>query len=235
MTLIPPADNAARARTAITVFKIYMGMVALVALVSIYYCSVLIGFNNGETSQDQFVMASLMYIGITILRVVAFVVNVVTFILWFRRAYNNLYKIGVHGLQWTEGWAAGSWFVPILNLFAPYQIMREIWHKTQTMSKPEETQVHSDAIVGWWWGTFIACGIVAGIVNAAIEDNDTPETMMATVMGDLVVQLLYLIPLILCIIMIKKVSIFEDQLFHRNWKDFFGDQTTQTPDMNPSA
>ena len=54
-----------------------------------------------------------------------YIITVVFFIMWFRRAYWNVHVISSN-TQFTEGWAAGSWFVPFLNLVRPYQIMKEI-------------------------------------------------------------------------------------------------------------
>ncbi len=52
--------------------------------------------------------------------------------MWFRRAYFNLHQ-KVSYLSHSEGWAAGSWFVPIVNLYRPYQIMKEIYVETKEL------------------------------------------------------------------------------------------------------
>jgi len=59
-------------------------------------------------------------------------ISVITFIMWFRRAYFNLHQ-KVNHLSYSEGWAAGSWFVPIINLYRPYQIMKEIYIETKKL------------------------------------------------------------------------------------------------------
>ncbi len=43
-----------------------------------------------------------------------YIISIVTFILWFRRAYFNLHKL-FDGLSFTENWAALCWFIPFLN------------------------------------------------------------------------------------------------------------------------
>ena len=59
---------------------------------------------------------------------IAFVLVYVTcgvlFIRWFRRAYFNLHTLAT-GLRDSEGWAAGAWFVPIVNLYKPFQLMKD--------------------------------------------------------------------------------------------------------------
>ena len=50
----------------------------------------------------------------------------VMLIVWAWRATKNLQGWGVE-LERGPGWAIGGWFVPIGNLFIPYQVVRETW------------------------------------------------------------------------------------------------------------
>ena len=63
---------------------------------------------------------------------IAYVISAITFIRWFRRAYFNLH-LRVDHLSNSEGWAAGSWFVPIINFYLPYKIMKELYQETQNL------------------------------------------------------------------------------------------------------
>lgn len=78
---------------------------------------------------------------------VLYLLLTIYFILWFRRAYTNIRRQGKQ-TRYAPGWAAGSWFVPVINLWYPYQIMREIWEYTFRASR-------SAAIVGWWWALWL--------------------------------------------------------------------------------
>ena len=50
----------------------------------------------------------------------------VMLIVWAWRATKNLQGWGVE-LERGPGWAIGGWFVPIGNLFIPYQVIRDTW------------------------------------------------------------------------------------------------------------
>ncbi|MDR0666202.1 MAG: DUF4328 domain-containing protein [Campylobacteraceae bacterium] len=63
---------------------------------------------------------------------IAYIISAVTFIMWFRRAYYNLHQ-EADSLLYAEGWAAGSWFIPIINLYRPYKIMKELYVKTKEL------------------------------------------------------------------------------------------------------
>jgi Domain of unknown function (DUF4328) len=49
------------------------------------------------------------------------------FIAWFSRAYQNIERLGARDLRVKHGGAIWSWFVPILGLIRPKQIMNDIW------------------------------------------------------------------------------------------------------------
>jgi hypothetical protein len=94
-----------------------------------------------------------------LLWMVARVGSYITFLMWFHRAHRNLPSLGSRDLKYSPGWAVGAWFVPILNLFRPYQIMGEIWRG----SDPENVRLDSQyqqyapgsSLVGWWWALWI--------------------------------------------------------------------------------
>ena len=62
-----------------------------------------------------------------ILVFVSFVATGIVFIAWTRRLYRNLVPLGRMDLRFSEGWAVGAWFVPLLNLVRPKQILDDIW------------------------------------------------------------------------------------------------------------
>ncbi len=55
------------------------------------------------------------------------VIGVGLLAVWTRRLYGNLRPLGFHELRFGEGWALGGWFVPVVNLVRPKQIVNDIW------------------------------------------------------------------------------------------------------------
>ena len=87
-------------------------------------------------SEEDLTLNDLREFGIGIAAIIIQVFSIVTFIRWFRRAYFNTHSRALNP-AYEEGWAAGSWFVPILNLFRPYQIMKEIDKETSNLIAKE--------------------------------------------------------------------------------------------------
>lgn len=54
------------------------------------------------------------------------VLTIIAFLLWFYRVHRNLPALRAEHLKFTPGWAVGGWFVPVIGLFLPYQVMREV-------------------------------------------------------------------------------------------------------------
>jgi hypothetical protein len=81
----------------------------------------------------------------------AFVLTAIVFLVFFHRAYSNLATLGPSERRYTPGWAVGSWFVPILNLFRPKQIANDIWRGSDGSAVP--------GVFHWWWALYLVGGV----------------------------------------------------------------------------
>lgn len=108
---------------------------------------------------------------------IAYLISAVTFIQWFRRAYFNLH-LKVNHLSQTEGWAAGSWFVPIVNLYRPYQIMKELYKETKEFLTEKELNISKSFntnYLGIWWALWIISSVVGQFVFRYSMRTETLE------------------------------------------------------------
>lgn len=121
---------------------------------------------------------------IGILTLIIHITTIVLFIMWFRRAYYNLH-IKVKDLQYREGWAAGCWFVPFVNLYRPYQIMKEIYNRTEDLlekSKLPTAIKLPTTFVGIWWTFWIISNLFANFVfRYSLRANEIDELINSSV------------------------------------------------------
>ncbi len=103
----------------------------------------------------------------TILALVHLVIRLIvalTFIGWLFRAYRNVPALGSGDTRYAPGWAILAFFVPILNLFRPYQILCEAWEAGEPYVEGDETERvdrrQRPALLGWW-----ALWLVAGALS----------------------------------------------------------------------
>jgi hypothetical protein len=79
---------------------------------------------------------------------------IVVFATWTYRMNANIHALGSNNLRFTPGWAVGWYFVPIANLWKPYQVVRELWLAS---NNPAGWQTdRSSKLLSWWWTTWLA-------------------------------------------------------------------------------
>ncbi len=70
------------------------------------------------------------------------------------RVTANSHALGRPRPESSPGFAVGSYFIPILNLFKPYQIMKECY---------TACRVDSTSLLGFWWAAHIIFGILSQV------------------------------------------------------------------------
>lgn len=205
--------NLQRAKQITIIFWIMLGLTILSLVSDLMQLNLLNRFSGGFIDNESANANDIRQGIIALFLMITVILAIVFFIMWFRRAYYNLHQLGIKNLSFEEGWAAGSWFVPILNLVRPYQIMKEVWLETQR-AIPGNAYVKNANLVGWWWALYLISNIYSNFslrisMNAASID----ELINASIMSAL--GAFIDIPAILAVIfMIQETSAFEEKLFH---------------------
>jgi len=143
---------------------------------------------------------------------ILYVVSVIIFIRWFRRAYYNLSSRT--DTKYDEGWAAGSWFVPILNLFRPYHIMKEIDDGNSILIEKysQKPTSKSTALIGFWWAMWIISGVMGRYVFRTSLNAESLEELMTSTQVDML-GIAFDVPLsLVTIFMIRSISKKEELL-----------------------
>jgi hypothetical protein len=174
-----PLDNSERATRVLLFFKILAGLDLLWIFASLlamtksesYWGLDKIGDGLPFGIGEEFYLPNI-YNMFDVFFLLLNIAIVVFFIQWFRRSYNNLHKLGIKDLSYTEGWAAGAWFVPIVNLFRPFIIMNEIWVVTQQVYTSSDEELSKEEkslyLVNIWWSFWII-SLIFEIVLLSLE------------------------------------------------------------------
>jgi hypothetical protein len=113
--------------------------------------------------EDQALVVAINLLGV--LQLMLRIGTAVAFCTWFYQAHENLRRLGARGLSYTSGWAAGAFFVPILNLFRPYQIAQEVWKASDPAAPPGDRygwrRRPGSVLIGGWWACWLLGNIVA--------------------------------------------------------------------------
>jgi Domain of unknown function (DUF4328) len=208
MILLP--DNSKRAKNVLISFYV-LAFLQIIVLASDFLQYLLLQkYKEGNFNEVDASANDLRQQIVVITHLVMFIICIVLFILWFRRAYNNLNLSGKANTKYTEGWAAGAWFVPFLNLGRPYLIMQEIWEKTQEATEGLLNYYRSN-IVGWWWTLWIISNVTTNVTSKIFTGSSIDDLYNATI-ADFICNIFELGALVLIIIIVKRVAEFEKNL-----------------------
>jgi len=159
--------NAERAQLAIKMIWIVMAIQVIAVVLDIIQLNILKELDSGTTLSHQVTDANdarQQYISLSLF--IANIFSAITFIQWFRRAYFNLQTL-VGDLEWDDSWVAGFWFIPIINLFKPFQLMREMYRRSilylTDSSEISDLKV-SVTPVAWWWVLWVGRSLIGAIM-----------------------------------------------------------------------
>jgi len=224
--------NEQRAKNAIILIGIVL-VLEIVNLISSYmqYDLLQTIANGGFISDDVAEANVTRELMLGIIYIIASLISCITFIMWFRRAYFNLHQ-KVNYLAHSEGWAAGSWFVPIVCLYRPYQIMKEVYVETKelfTKKGLSEKVDYSTSYLGWWWTLWIISAFAGHFAfRFAFKSADTIDNFITTTVAEMILSALGIPLALITVKIIKDYSKVEPLLAQINDKEAKADSENDT-------
>lgn len=160
---------------------------------------------NSVYTQQQVVGAVVLGVGLVTTALLA---------VWLYRAYKNLLAFGQSGLRYSPAWAAGSWFVPIVNLFVPFRIVREAWRACDPATHPADPLgwqgVRVPPLLGWWWGVEILAVVAALTASGLAAWAQTTRQYRVVAWADLVWIAVAVFASLLAIRVVRSVQARQD-------------------------
>tara|TARA_R110001592_G_scaffold237306_6_gene496212 strand:+ start:21974 stop:22705 length:732 start_codon:yes stop_codon:yes gene_type:complete len=147
--------------------------------------------------------------------IVVRIATIIAVILWFRRAYFNLH-LRFQNLTYSEGWAAGGWFVPFMSLVVPYQIFNDLFTQTKQFLKkfdiPERNKLNDTLLITWWL-VWICNTISQNIFKRFTRSETDVEKLANYTLFDIGFTAVDVIALVMLIAIVKAYSEIEP-IFH---------------------
>ncbi len=161
--------------------KVLLVISALISVVELALDVVLLGLLQevaaGTDVQTQLEQNDAFQSSLGSLDLIIFLVTAVTFLTWIYRANANARALGARWMQYTPGWSVGWFFIPIANLWKPYQAMAETWQASHEGLPAEPGK----GFVGLWWMLWIVNSVLNQIVFRLYLRADTvDEYLVAT-------------------------------------------------------
>ena len=213
-----------RLRALITIILLALG--AAVSVISIIVNAVLVGMLRGADDlsapyEAGASLTDLLYLAVAMLQFVVFISTMVAFLMWVHRAYRNLPALGAVGLDTTPGWAVGYFFIPIVNLFKPFQVVKEIWHESTPGGATREdfggvaARPGTPALIGWWWAFWIIANVTTRASDRAVVMAETIEGMLLASWVSIGSDAIFAIAAVLAILVVKRIDEMQEAKFRQ--------------------
>lgn len=129
----------------------------------------------GINPNEVFLPSDAVNVIVVLVQVLFSIILGITFLWWIYRTNKNLRALDDREeMTFTPGWAVGWYFIPIANLFKPYQVMQEIWrvsHKNESGT--------SQALLRWWWVLWVISNIIGQVLWRMSNNIDGVNSYIA--------------------------------------------------------
>jgi hypothetical protein len=217
---LPYASGRLRAHLAI----LMLAAAAAISMFMMIWNATLVSMIRGDFGAAYEIADSAterLYLGVVSLYVVIYLVTAAVFLMWLHRVYRNLPALGAVGLDTTPGWAVGYFFVPFVNFFKPFRVVREIWRESTPGVGTDEgfggyTQNSgTPALVGWWWALWIIANIAILASEQVMDQAGTVEGIMLTIWLLIASHALFVVAAILAILVVKRIDEMQEAKFRQ--------------------
>lgn len=134
---------------------------------------------TGDLSSDVVFYPDPWLASVLAISILVGILGFILLLLWYYRNHRNLAALGASELRFTPGWAVVWWFIPILNLWKPYQVTVEVMKASdpavgRTDKETRKTMRRPPFVLAWWLFNFVALGVmILAYIVAALEAEIT--------------------------------------------------------------
>ena len=145
--------------------------------------------------------------------IVTYLATIVAWCFWKYRCHRNLPALGAVNLQFTPRTAVGFYFLPLLNLFRPYQAMREIrWASNPKAANAIDCRFHHvsmSLLLLAWWISLILAGLANQATNAIVRQaskSDDISIHVAVCYGSIASSIAFLVATLIAACLVLNIA-----------------------------
>lgn len=125
---------------------------------------------------------------------------------WMYVSHRNLSALGHDQLDTKAVLVVLGWFIPVLNLFCPFIVMREIWWRSDPLADNTRESARSSDLVLWWWMAWVSALVTAFWLNWFVTRSESLSQMLLDLRGNLALSVFRMIAAVLLILVIRGVD-----------------------------
>lgn len=218
---IPFESGHGRAIVVIVMLLVCIGVACLSAVSDVMQIGLLQRIDAGDPNAIGEADANDMRVSLLgIVQIVVLLITGVCFLMWIHRARRNLPALGAEGLRFTPGWSVGWWFIPIANLWKPFQAAQEVWWGSDPERDVPNVQDwrHRGGAgpLGWWWAAWIGTRLVDYEVARANSDAHTAQELITASYAMLCSRAFDVVAAMLAIMVVQGIDRRQEQRCERS-------------------
>ncbi|MFD9741661.1 DUF4328 domain-containing protein [Umezawaea sp. NPDC059074] len=124
----------------------------------------------------------------------------VVFIVWLWRARRNSVALyGWEGHRRESVWVGWAWFVPVVNLWFPYQVVQDVYRPSTRLS---------GGVVRWWWGVYLVRNGASVYFAAAARGQEiTVESLKTAAITSTLLAVLGVVAAVLVVVVVRRIVV----------------------------
>ena len=142
------------------------------------------------------------------------------FLIWVYRVNVNVCVMGAVGLKISPGWAVGFFFIPILNLWKPYQAMNEVWWASSDPIDWEQKKNQESSVVGKWWFFWLITLFGDNASKQFWEKANVVSVMQNLSLLDVVISMLTIFSCYTTFVMVEHITEIQTHVQSRMQDDY---------------
>ncbi len=208
-----PAYYPNRRRAQITV--IALGVCALISVMTIVHSLIAVDLfqrlDRGDFTMSEVTAVDERMRTLGLFEAGTYLITAIIFLFWIHRAYKNHEQLARHSTEYSPNWAVFGFLIPVLSLFRPYQVVREMWDETQAGVQDDPLQTApSHAIVIVWWLTFLAMNFGSRLYVMTADAADSGAELTSATNIDMLVQTATILSAVLAIWIVHRIDLYHE-------------------------
>jgi hypothetical protein len=153
---------------------------------------------EAEANDTMVATAVLAYVAVAL-------TTAIIFGFWLVRANRTARSLAPGSVQISPGWSVGWFFVPVANLWKPYQAVTEVWFASE-MYDPNRV-VERPWFFPLWWAAWIGGTVLSRLAGSAMKSagSDIGELIDATYLS-IADDVAWLVAALLAILVVRSIA-----------------------------
>jgi hypothetical protein len=172
----PMVDTARVTRIATALIWTWLATDVALGMAALYTIGMLGGLGDAIAPAESFAGLERVLTATGVLNVLTVVAAGIAVLRWIYCTSRNAHVLGP-AMTVTPSWAVGWFFVPVANLWKPFQAVSETWQVSADPHAPDAVPI--PVVLRIWWGCWIASSIISNIDFRLSMRAETAEQLIA--------------------------------------------------------